>query len=299
ARDVTARVRSSCAPAEGSRPAPRPPAPAAGASRLAIARATTWTARARTTSTSASTPPTAAATKASPSARVCGGTIARASPSWAPWATTWQPTLSSVALVATTPTVVLPKRVRREPAAARAVAMSRARLSSAPGTPAAFTTTSAATTRSPARAPAVTTPPGRRGGSSPGAGRVALLRARPHGGVAHGQVDQAEGDDDRHRAGGRRHAHAPLLAEPHDAVRRGQPERRAAGHDDRVQPGDRPGRVEQGGLPGGRGAAPHLARGDGALGQQHHGAAGRRPPVGPVAHPHAGDVGDHDGPPQR
>src|SRR5690606_21643134 len=86
------------------------------------------------------------------------------------WATTWQPTLSSVALVATTPTVVLPKRVRREPAAARAVAMSRARLSSAPGTPAAFTTTSAATTRSPARAPAVTTPPGRRGGSSPGAG---------------------------------------------------------------------------------------------------------------------------------
>ena len=91
---------------------------------------------------------------------------------------------------------------------------------------------------------------------------------------------------------------SPLLAEPHDPGR-GQPERRAARQHDGVQPGDRPGRVEQGGLPGGRGAAPHLARGDGALGQQHHGAAGRRPPVGPVAHPHAGDVGDHDGPPQR
>ena len=37
---------------------------------------------------------------------VCGGNSARARPSWPPWATTRQPTLSSRALVATTPIVV-------------------------------------------------------------------------------------------------------------------------------------------------------------------------------------------------
>ena len=72
-----------------------------------MARDTVHAARERTVSTPAVVPPTEAATMASPSKVVWAGARARARPSWAPYATHRQAALSSVALVATTPIVVL------------------------------------------------------------------------------------------------------------------------------------------------------------------------------------------------
>src|SRR5690606_17986786 len=79
----------------------------------------------RTMSTCAATWPVAAAMKPSPSNRVCGGVSARDRPSWAPCATIWHPTLSSRALVTTTPMVVCARSAAVSNGAVSARAMSK------------------------------------------------------------------------------------------------------------------------------------------------------------------------------
>ena len=133
-------------------PTPRP--------RMACSTATTASATPR--SRSASTCWVAAATSASPSAGC--GERARAMPSWPPWATTRQPLLSSRALVAMTPMVVLvsgvePRhpldaRPRTDPhrgtpprcAAGAEVEQTRGRMVPSSMSPVAFTASRAATT---------------------------------------------------------------------------------------------------------------------------------------------------------
>ena len=98
--------------------------------------------------------------------------MARASPSCAPRATWWQPSLSSLALVTTTPIVVLvtaPEPAAAVPSAVRSRPVSPGGGSSGHGSsskPAPWTSpqglaaTRAATTRSPSRRSAPTSPPG-------------------------------------------------------------------------------------------------------------------------------------------
>ena len=261
-------------------------------------------------------PGTHATTIASPSPRVWTGVSARAMPSCPPCATTKQPTLSSAALVATTPMVVFstagpaPKTSgrRRRPvglaavvdvahrvhgheraddeiavAHGRAADPTRARRARDP-----------ATSRSSPRCPRRCARAARRPASRLDTGRVALDadRAAPWLSPT-SRSKSAERDDDGHRPGAGREARALLGAPAHHAVGSGETEGRATCEQhgvDSVRP-SAPARADRTPASPARRRAPRptpcVRPGTG------HRAAGRRLGMGPVPDPHAGDVGDH------
>src|SRR4051794_3070869 len=143
---------------------------------MRMAASTAAVARTRTWSTDASSRPVAAATRPSPSTRVWAGKIALARPSWPLWATSRQADLSSRALVAITPIVVLPNGLggpgTPKPAAVGAsggigvdagdcVSEPAGRAPTGVTSPEALTAIMAATTRPPARQVAAPMPAGR------------------------------------------------------------------------------------------------------------------------------------------
>ncbi len=85
----------------------------------------------------------------------------------------------------------------------------------------------------------------------------------------------------------------PVGDEPgHHPVGGRQPEGAAPGEQERLRLLHTHARLEQGVLPGGGGAAPHLAGDDVGLGEDHHGASGHGRRVLPVADPDTRYRGD-------
>ena len=210
-----------------------------------------------------------------------GRNEARARPSWPPWATSRHPTLVSRAFVAITPIVVLPiPDAGRRPAPDRtAMAPSRrgrSRRTRSPrparrprgrrGARWPSRARRAGRARGPATCPRWPRCRRRRARSRPA--RRSRRRTRRSPGPAPGrtdrsptsEVEQRQGGDDRHRPGAGREADAPLLAAPHHPVGGREPERRPAGQEHRVDAVDQAFGRQQVELPGGRRAAPHLAR---------------------------------------
>ena len=275
----------------------------------------------RTRSTAASTPPVAAATSASPSAAACDGNERPGQAVVAALRDEQAADLVEPALVATTPIVVFVARPAPDVDRGQAARGQLARRRPSSMSPTAFTATSAATTSSPS--PHGRACRGRRGAAcsrSPPLRRPSLRsRPRPRR-PAHGRSprprrrrsprprpgrtdpsptarsNSARRDDDRHRPGRGREADAPLLAAPHHAVGRGEPERRAAGQHHRVEAVDRCGRVEAARTRGSpaRRRAPRPTRPCPRGTARPCSRSG--PGVGPVPDPHARDVGDHASP---
>ena len=274
------------------------------------------TAAARTTSTGASTRPVATATRASPSTRVWAGNSDRARPSWPPWATSRQPSLSSRGVGGDHPdrgvaeerreqvrgpwsALAEPSRVdvaeRRSPPRARSPRGRR-------GGPSRCRARPPGRDRDPrhlptvAPVPAPTAPTGHgpevavdAGAVAATAGPAAPTRHRPRGRTA-----RARGRSGPVRPGsGSRcpcsshHRITPSAAASPNAE---PPVSRTASTRSTSRPGTE--RVE---LAGGRRAAAHLGRAGRALGEEHHRAAGAGDVVGPVADADAVHVGDQSG----
>jgi hypothetical protein len=118
-----------------------------------------------------------------------------------------------------------------------------------------------------------------------------LVGKRP--GVAHREVEEHGAGDDRHARRADGVAHAPVAQPEGHAGRRGEPERAAAGEDDRVDLGDEVAGREDAGLARAGRAAADVDGADGPGGREDHGAPGAADGVRAVADAISG--GEHRG----
>ena len=112
-------------------------------------------------------------------------------------------------------------------------------------------------------------------------------RVRPGARVPGEQVEDDGPGHDRHPDGADRESDAELIEVAHDAIRRRQAERAAAGQQDGVRLLVEHARPERVGAQGARGPAAHVHAGHGAARHQHDRAAGAARLVGPVPDRHA------------
>ena len=110
--------------------------------------------------------------------------------------------------------------------------------------------------------------------------------------AADAKIEQDRGRHDGHDAASEREADATLGEVPHDAGRRFEAERAAAGEHDAVDLLHEVAGAQQIGLVRAGRAAAHVDTGNGGLVGEHDGTACDRAAIAPVADADAGDVGD-------
>ena len=113
--------------------------------------------------------------------------------------------------------------------------------------------------------------------------------------VADAEVEEDRGGDDRHRPNAGREPDPALGEAAHDAVGGREPEGRATGEADRVDPLDEGGRAEEIGLARARRRASHVdARDRTRVRREDDRAAGQPGRIGPVTDPQAGNVAQRE-----